>query len=302
MNYDFSHCTLCPRKCGADRTKSAGVCGMGDKIKAARASLHMWEEPCISGQDGSGTVFFSGCTLKCCFCQNYEISHKGHGREISVSELSDIFLRLQENGAENINLVTATHFVPHIINALDHVRQKLKIPVVYNSSGYEIADTLKMLRGYIDIFLPDLKYFSPEISERYSKAADYFEYASEAVLEMHHQQPELVWDGDRLCRGLVVRHLILPRCRHDSIRLMKWLRENLPEDSFLISLMSQYTPAYRACDHPEINRRISTFEYRSVLEEIEKLGLDGYTQDRNSASEEYIPEFDLSGIQDKIKT
>ncbi len=296
MDYNFSECTLCPRMCGADRVNSTGICGCGADIKAAKASLHMWEEPCISVENGSGTVFFSGCTLKCCFCQNHEISHKNFGSNISISQLAEIFLQQQDKGAENINLVSGTHFVPQIISALDIIKHKLSIPVVYNSSGYERIETLKMLNGYIDIYLPDLKYFSSEISKKYSKAENYFKYASRAILEMHRQQPVLKWDGKRLKKGLIIRHLILPHCRHDSIKIIDWINENIPKESFLLSLMSQYTPSYKSCEYPEINRKITTFEYNSVLEKIIEYDFNGFTQDKNSSNEKYIPDFDLSGI------
>lgn len=296
MNYDFSSCTLCPRNCGVDRTAAVGSCDSGIEIRAAKAQLHYWEEPCISGKNGSGAVFFSGCSLKCVFCQNYKISTQNEGTEISVKRLGDIFLELQEKGAHNINLVNPTHYVPQIINALDNVKHRLYIPIIYNSGGYEKTETLGMLEGYVDIYLPDLKYVNGEISSKYSKAENYFEYASAAVTEMHRQQPLLVWDGDLLKKGLVIRHLILPGCRHDSISVIKWLSENLPESSWLLSLMSQYTPYDNCNSYPEINRRITTFEYESVLKEAQRLGISGYSQKRESARSSYTPDFDLSGL------
>lgn len=284
-------CTLCPRNCKADRSQTVGLCGVGDKIKVAKAYLHLWEEPCISGEKGSGTVFFSGCNLKCCFCQNYEISHQTRGREITADELSDIFLKLQDKGAENINLVSGTQFVPQIISALDRVKHRLDIPVVYNTGGYEKAETIKLLEGYVDIYLPDLKYFSPELSMRYSKAEDYFQHASKAIVEMYTQQPKLVYEGDMLKKGLIIRHLVLPKCRHDSMRVLEWIYENLPEKSYLISLMSQYTPAYNSCEYPEINRKISTFEYNSVMDKALEYGMEGFFQERSSATLDYTPDF-----------
>lgn len=286
-------CTLCPRNCKADRSQTVGLCGVEDKIKVAKAYLHLWEEPCISGENGSGTVFFSGCNLKCCFCQNYEISHQTRGREITTEELSDIFLKLQDKGAENINLVSGTQFVPQIISALDRVKHRLDIPVVYNTGGYEKAETIKLLEGYVDIYLPDLKYFSPELSMRYSKAEDYFQHASKAIVEMYSQQPKLVYEGDMLKRGLIIRHLVLPKCRHDSMRVLEWIYENLPEKSYLISLMSQYTPAYKSCEYPEINRKISTFEYNSVMDKALEYGMEGFFQERSSATLDYTPDFSL---------
>lgn len=286
-------CTLCPRNCKADRTETVGLCGAGDKIKVAKAYLHMWEEPCISGKKGSGTVFFSGCNLKCCFCQNYEISHQTRGREITTDELSDIFLKLQDNGAENINLVSGTQYVSQIISALDKVKHRLNIPVVYNSGGYEKVETIKLLEGYVDVYLPDLKYLSPELSKKYSKAEDYFQYASKAIVEMHSQQPKLVYEGDMLKKGLIIRHLVLPKCRHDSMRVLDWVYHNLPEKSYLISLMSQYTPAYKSCEYPEINRKISTFEYNSVMDKALEYGMEGFFQERSSATLDYTPDFSL---------
>lgn len=296
MTYDFSHCTLCPRECGADRIKSSGICGSDYRIRAAKAQLHYWEEPCISGKNGSGAVFFSGCALKCCFCQNHKISSGHRGMEISTERLGEIFLELQQKGAHNINLVNPTHYVPQIIDALELVKHRLKIPVVYNCGGYEKAETLRMLEGYVDIYLPDFKYASCEISEKYSKAADYCLYAEKALREMHRQQPELVWNGDNLKRGLIVRHLILPGCRHDSISAIKRIAEILPAESFLLSLMSQFTPNEQCSEYPEINRRITTFEYKSVLKEVWRLGLEGYSQERSSAKTDFTPEFDFSGL------
>ncbi len=296
MKNIMDKCTLCPRSCKINRNNYHGICGAGNEVKLAKVSLHMWEEPCISGKNGSGTVFFSGCSLKCCFCQNYNISHEGYGKEISVNRLADIFIEQQEKGAENINLVSGSHFVPQIISALDKVKHRLFIPVVYNSSGYENVSTLKILEGYVDIYLPDLKYFSASLSKKYSKAEDYFECASMAILEMHRQQPELIFKGEMLKKGVVIRHLILPHCRKDSMRIIDWIYENLPQNSYLVSLMSQYTPCYKSGDFSEINRRITTFEYKSVLQKILDYNMNGFFQDRQSATLEYTPDFDLSGV------
>ncbi|MDE5859074.1 MAG: radical SAM protein, partial [Oscillospiraceae bacterium] len=293
---DFHKCTLCPRQCGADRITGTGFCGCGSDIKAAKAYLHMWEEPCISGTNGSGTVFFSGCCLKCCFCQNYRISSEGFGETISCSRLAEIFLELQEQGAHNINLVSPTQFVPQIIDALDLCRSRLNIPVVYNTGGYERMETLKMLDGYIDVYLPDLKYFDSGLSEKYSGAADYFEYASKAIIEMHRQTGAYRLKDGIIHSGVIVRHLTLPNCRHDSVRVLEWLAENIPVNDILLSLMSQYTPFYKSFEHKEIARRISTFEYNFVLEKAAALGFDGFMQEKSSAKEEYTPDFDLSGI------
>ncbi len=295
MNYE---CKLCPRECGADRTKEKGFCGAGDKAVVARASLHKWEEPCISYKNGAGTVFFSGCNLHCCFCQNNKISNELFGKEISDEELGDIFLRLQDTGADNIDLVTPTHFVPNIINALDMVKSKLSVPVVYNCGGYESVETLKILDGYIDIYLPDMKYFSSEISAKYSNAPDYFEKASAAVLAMIKQTGELKFnDEGGLLKGTVIRHMVLPSHRHDSMEIIRWIAENTAPKNVLVSIMNQYTPFEFISDkYPELKRRVTKMEYNSVVNLAAELGINGFTQQKSSASQEYVPDFDLSGI------
>ena len=294
----YSECKLCPRNCNVDRSINVGFCKSSDKLKVARAALHYWEEPCISGKDGSGTVFFSGCNLNCCFCQNYNISNDCFGKEITVERLGDIFLELQDKGANNINLVTAVQYVPSIIKALDNVKHKLRIPVVYNSGGYESVHTLDILKDYVDIYLPDIKYFDKELSKKYSYASDYFERASEAVLKMIDNAGELKFNNKGIMeRGVIVRHMVLPSCYKDSIKILNWVNDNLPKDKFLISLMSQYTPFYKASEYPEINRRVTTYEYNKVVDEALRLGLDsGYIQEKSSAKEEYTPPFDLEGV------
>ena len=294
----YKRCSLCPRVCQVDRSKTDGFCKSSDKIKVARAALHYWEEPCISGMDGSGTVFFSGCNLNCVFCQNYNISNDCFGKEISVDRLGEIFIELQDKGANNINLVTAVQYVPSIIEALDKVKHKLNIPVVYNSGGYESVETLELLKDYVDIYLPDIKYFDSEISKKYSRAEDYFKRATEAVLSMIDNAGELKFNEKGIMqRGVIVRHMVLPSHYKDSIKILNWINENLPKDKFLISLMSQYTPFYKAEKYPEINRRVTTFEYNKVVDEALKLGLDkGYLQEKTSAKEEYTPPFDLEGV------
>lgn len=297
MNYNFTSCRLCPRKCGADRTKGVGFCGGGLEIKAAKAYLHMWEEPCISGTNGSGTVFFSGCGLKCVFCQNYKISAENFGREISGERLGEIFLELQEKGAHNINLVSPTHYVPQIISVLDRVKPRLKIPVVYNSGGYELTETLKMLEGYVDIYLPDLKYYDNALAAKYSSAPDYFERACAAVEEMLRQVGKVRFGENGLLeKGVVIRHLTLPNCRHDSVKVLETIAERFGTENILLSLMSQYTPFYRSCEFKELSRRISTFEYNFVADKAAEMGFKGYMQEKSSAKEEYTPEFDLVGI------
>ncbi len=285
-------CTLCPRKCGIDRTRSKGFCGEGDVVRIARAELHMWEEPCISGSKGSGTVFFSGCCLRCCFCQNYEISAQGTGFELTVRELADTFLRLQDMGAHNINLVSPTHFAVQICEALDLLGGQLRIPVVYNCGGYESVETLKMLGGRVKIFLPDLKYFDSELSRRYSAAADYFPVAMAALRQMVDIAGKPRFDENGIMQsGVIVRHLVLPNHRHDSIRLMNELAARFGTRQFLVSLMSQFVPMHKAFEHKELSRRTSTFEYESVADEVRRLGFDGYFQQRSSASEDFVPTF-----------
>ena len=287
-------CILCPRLCGVDRTERVGYCGSGSLPKVARAAKHHWEEPCISGTEGSGTVFFSGCTLGCVFCQNREISRGGTGREVTVEHLADIFKRLEGQGVHNLNLVTPTHFTPHILQALE--LSKPTVPVVMNCGGYERVETLRQWEGKVQVYLPDLKYFSTELSAKYSAAPDYFAVASKAIMEMHRQQPQLVWEGDLLKSGLIIRHLVLPGCMKDSLQILDFLDKHLPKDSFLLSLMSQYTPTENCKQFPEINRRVTTYEYRKVADRAAELGFSGFAQDRRSAKEEYTPPFNLEGV------
>ena len=303
MNYDhmYDSCSLCPRDCKVNRHQTAGYCGCTDTVRAARAALHHWEEPCISGNQGSGTVFFSGCTLRCCFCQNYPISQENFGKELTISELSRIFLKLQDEGAHNINLVTATQYLPSVIEALDLAKQKLTIPVVYNCSGYETVETVKALDRYVDVWLPDLKYYSSQLSFRYSNASDYFEKASNAIKQMIIQTGPPQFDplGKLMIKGVIIRHMVLPGAKEDSIRLLSWIKEELPEKGYYISLLSQYTPFYKSSQFPEINRRITSYEYNKVLNKAIELDLiEGFMQEKSSAKEEYTPPFDLEGIND----
>lgn len=295
---DITHCRLCPRNCGINRKERAGFCGEKAAIRCARAALHHWEEPCISGTRGSGTVFFSGCCLKCCFCQNYQISQEGLGKKLSPERLAQIFLSLQEQGAHNINLVTGTHFLPGILAALDLARPKLSIPVVYNCGGYEKPEVIQLLDGYVDIYLPDLKYFDSKLSSEYSGAGDYFSVASRAVSAMIAQTGSPVFNEEGIMiRGVLIRHMVLPGSRKDSVSILRWLEENLPKNGFLLSLLSQYTPFYKSSEHPRINRRLTTYEYEKVLEEAVSLGLTrGFMQEKSSAKEEYTPPFDLEGL------
>ena len=288
-------CRLCPRNCGAERStaEGAGWCHAGLLPRVARAALHRWEEPCISGTRGSGTVFFSRCTLGCKYCQNYDISHEGFGKDISVQRLADIFRSLYEQGAHNLNLVTGTPYWPAIREALDLYRPP--IPVVWNTGGYERVETIRAMRGYVDIFLPDLKHVSPRLSALCADAPDYFERASAAVLAMCEQAGPPVYDENGLMRsGVIVRHLILPGCTADSMRVLDFIAERLPAGT-PVSLMRQYTPIAQ-CAIPGLQRRITDREYARVFAHLELLGLDGYTQEKSSAKREYTPAFDLTGV------
>ena len=294
-------CTLCPRRCGADRAAGqTGFCGAGRTLKVARAALHFWEEPCISGTRGSGTVFFSGCTLKCCFCQNYPISSEGLGKEITIEHLAKIFLDLQEQGAHNINLVTPGQWRPWIIAALDIARAGgLRLPIVCNTGGYETVESVEAWRGYIDIWLADLKYVSSSLSAELSSAPDYFAQARPAIEAMMAQAGHPVFDGEGILqKGVILRHLALPGHIDDSFavldRMAAW--NEADPGCFIPSVMSQYTPFYKAAEHG-IGRRITTYEYRRVVNHAMDLGLTaGYMQQKSSAREEYTPSFDLTGI------
>lgn len=289
-------CDLCPRHCNVDRERQVGFCGESNKVRIARAALHEWEEPCISGDNGSGTVFFSGCSLKCVFCQNYALSHENYGKVVSVEELSDIFLRLQGERAHNINLVTPTHFVPQIIEAIKIARSNgLSIPIVYNSSGYESVETIKMLDGYVDVYLPDFKYFSNDLAKKYSGVSDYFESATSVVCEMFKQVGEFSLDENGMIkRGMVIRHLILPGFTEDSKRVIEHIYD-LFRDKVFISIMNQYTPLKTVCDFPEIDRKITDDEYDDVIDFALRLGIENaFIQEGGTADESFIPDFDLS--------
>lgn len=294
----MNKCNICPRKCNADRENGKGFCGAGNKAIVARASLHKWEEPCISYKNGAGTVFFSGCNLHCCFCQNNQISNVLFGKEISDQKLAYIFLSLQDMGADNIDLVTPTHFANNIIKALDLVKHRLNIPVIYNCGGYELCETISLLDGYIDIYLPDIKYYSSEISQKYSNAPDYFEIASKAVSTMIKQTGELTYNSEGgLIKGTVIRHLVLPSHRHDSMKIIEWIAENTTPKNVIVSIMNQFTPFdFISDEYNELKRRVTKMEYNSVVNYAAELGLNGFTQQKSSASEEYVPDFDLTGI------
>ena len=296
-----SRCALCPRRCGADRAAGqAGYCGAAGTLKVARAALHFWEEPCISGARGSGTVFFSGCALKCCYCQNYPISAESFGREITVERLAEIFLELQGQGAHNINLVTPGQWQPWIIAALDKARADgLRLPIVCNTGGYETAESVARWQGYIDIWLADLKYVSPALSAQLSAAPDYFAAAKTAIEAMMAQAGRPVCDAEGMMRrGVILRHLALPGHIDDSFAVLDQMAawNDADPGCFVPSLMSQYTPFYKAKE-AGIGRRITTYEYRRVVNYAVDKGLAaGYMQQRSSAKEEYTPAFDLSGV------
>ncbi len=294
----LEHCTLCPRKCGVNRNVKTGYCGSTSEIFAAKAYLHQWEEPCISWKNGAGTIFFSGCNLHCCYCQNNNISNELFGKKISIKQLAEIMLNLQSSGADNIELVTPTHFVPQIIKALDIVKPQLNIPVIYNTGGYECIETIRMLNGYIDIYMPDLKYFSSETAYKYSKASDYFKYASEAVAAMTEQVGVLRYSTNgKLLKGTIIRHLVLPGQRHDSIKILEWINDNLNTEKYLVSLMNQYTPFDFIPDNcSELRRKVTKMEYKSVVAYAEQLGIKGFTQEAASADKSYVPDFDFLGL------
>ena len=293
-----SSCRLCPRRCGAPRTpqEGRGRCGVPSFPVIARAALHTGEEPCISGTRGSGTVFFSGCPLGCVYCQNGPISHGRYGRAVSPSRLAEIFRELEAQGAHNINLVNPTHFVPAILASLELYRPA--VPVVYNSSGYERVETLRLLEGAVDVYLPDLKYADDALAARLSHAADYFAYAGPAILEMARQTGPMALDGEGIARrGTLVRHLLLPGHTRNTIAVLDWLQEHRT-DGLWVSLMFQYTPVNPKPPEPALSRRVTLRECRKVWDALLERGLtDGYVQDRRSAAAAYIPDFDLTGVE-----
>lgn len=291
-------CELCPRRCKVDRKISAGFCGADEKIRLALVSLHKWEEPCLTGDNGAGTIFFSHCNLKCVFCQNFKISHEGFGKNISVERLAEIFLEQQEKGAANIELVTPTQYVPQICSAIDSAKKfGLKIPIVYNSNAYENLETLDLLKNRVDIFLPDLKYFDNELARNFSNAPNYFFYASQAVKKMFELVGENKFDSSGLMtRGMIIRHLILPNCRHDSMKIIDWIYNNFG-DKIFVSLMNQYTPIFHAGDYKKISRRLTSFEYNSVINHALDIGLKNcFIQTEKADGENFIPNFNLCGV------
>lgn len=290
---------MCPRNCGVNRLKDrVGYCGAGKNIRVARAALHYWEEPCISGSIGSGTVFFSYCTLKCVFCQNYNISQCSFGKEITIDRLAEIFLELQEKGALNINLVTPTHYVPQIIEALKIAKEKgLKLPIIYNSSGYEKVETIKLLKGYIDVYLPDMKYFDTKYSTKYSKAKDYFLYAKEAINEMVNQVGEVEFDKNGIIqKGVIIRHLMLPGLLFDSKKIIDYIH-NAYGNKVYISIMNQYTPLEHVKIYPELNKSLNQKHYEALIDYAVSIGVEnGFIQEEGTDKESFIPLFNYEGV------
>ena len=291
----YEHCTLCPRRCGVDRTAGQlGFCRMPGELRAARAGVHYWEEPVISGSFGSGAIFFSGCTLRCAFCQNHSISSGGFGKPLTPQKLRAAMERLIDDGVQNINLVTPTHFLPSILPALE---PKLPVPVVYNCGGYESVETLRALEGKVDVYLPDFKYSDNALAARLSAAPDYFEVASEAILEMYRQVGPVQIEDEQMTHGVLLRHLVLPGYVDNSLGVLDWFAGYFPHGEVLLSLMSQYVPMGDAAKMPPLDRRVTETEYDAVLSYMMLLGIDsGYTQDFSAASSEYTPDFDLTGL------
>ncbi|MBQ2900831.1 MAG: radical SAM protein [Agathobacter sp.] len=304
MSTQFLLCELCPRKCKVNRAVGkTGVCKVDATLKLARAALHFWEETCISGTKGSGAVFFSGCSMHCVFCQNRDIAQGVVGKEISQERLVEIFLELQEKGANNINLVTPGHYVPHIVWAVEQARnQGLRIPIVYNTSSYEKVDTLKQLEGIVDVYLPDFKYWSPELAAKYSNASDYPKVARAAIAEMVRQQPNAVFlyeeeqNVDLIQKGVVVRQLLLPGQLQDAKQIIKYLYETYGNQIYY-SLMSQYTPLAHVENYPELNRKVSRRTYEKYVDYAIEIGVEnGYIQEEDVAEESFIPAFDGEGV------
>ncbi len=290
----LEHCELCPRKCGVNRSVGeVGFCGADNKLKIARADLHFWEEPCISGENGSGTVFFSCCNMKCVFCQNYCISTENKGKNVTCEELSEAFIKLQEKGANNINLVTPTHFVPQIIESLDIAKEKgLTLPVVYNCGGYEKVETIKKLSGYVDVYMPDMKYFSDKYAVKFSDAPNYFDTAKAALEEMFRQVGKPVFDENGIMqKGVIVRHMMLPGLLFDTKKIIDYLY-NTYKDDIYISIMSQYTPMPNVKNIPELDRKISEKQYETMVDYALDLGVkNAFIQEGSSATESFIPDF-----------
>lgn len=293
----ISKCEICPRKCKVNRYEKKGYCRCDDKVRIALVSKHYFEEPCISGRNGSGTIFFSNCNLNCIFCQNHDISQGGKGIDVTIERLAEIMLEQQERGANNINLVTPTMYVEQIIKAIDIAKAGgLNIPIVYNTNGYEEVETIKKLNGYIDIYLPDFKYFTNELAIKYSKAPNYFEKVTTALLEMQSQFDEYVFDGEIMKKGMIVRHLALPNHIQNSKNVLKWIKENLRKDIY-VSVMAQYFPTYKAVGDELIGRKLSFSEYRKIEQYFYGLDIkNGYIQDLGKHEEEFVPDFNMDNV------
>lgn len=293
-------CEICPHKCKIDRTKNqVGRCKSKDTVKVALASIHNFEEPCISGRNGSGTVFFSNCNLSCEFCQNYEISQQGLGKEISIERLAEIFIEQQLRGADNINLVSPTSYAVQIIEAIKIAKNNgLKIPIIYNTNGYENIETLKLLEGYIDIYLPDLKYAENDLAKKYSKIENYFEIATSAIKEMYRQVGKNEYDENGIIKaGIIIRHLILPNHTENSKKVLKWIAENMPKN-ITVSVMAQYFPTYKAKEIKDINRKITKYEYQKIENYLYSLDLEnGYIQEMGNNEEIYVPKWEINVIK-----
>ncbi|MBB1553111.1 MAG: radical SAM protein [Clostridiales bacterium] len=293
----ISKCEICPRKCKVNRYEKKGYCRCDDKVRIALVSKHYFEEPCISGRNGSGTIFFSNCNLNCVFCQNHDISHGGKGIDVTIERLAEIMLEQQERGANNINLVTPTMYVEQIIKAIDIAKKNgLNIPIVYNTNGYEEVETIKKLNGYIDIYLPDFKYFTNELAIKYSKAPNYFEKVTSALIEMQSQFDEYVFDGEIMKKGMIVRHLVLPNHIQNSKNVLKWIKDNLRKDIY-VSVMAQYFPTYKAIGDELIGRKLSFSEYRKIEQYFYSLDIEnGYIQDLGKHEEEFVPDFNMNNV------
>lgn len=289
-------CELCPNRCGIDRSVATGKCGAGNHAKVARAALHMWEEPILVGKGGSGAVFFSHCTMRCVYCQNHEISADGYGKEISDERLGEIFLSLERHGAENINLVSPTPYVYNILNALNACQVKPKIPIACNVGGYELAKTVDILSSFATIFMPDFKYGDSESGYKYSGAKDYPQHALRCIERMLEKQPHAVVENGVLKRGVIVRHLVLPSRKDDSIKILRTLADTFGTKGYYLSLMRQYTPCHRAFEYKELNRRLTSYEYDKVAQAACELGFEGFLQEKPSADLKYVPDFDLTGV------
>lgn len=293
----ISKCEICPRKCKVNRYEKKGYCRCDDKVRIALVSKHYFEEPCISGRNGSGTIFFSNCNLNCIFCQNHDISQGGKGIDVTIERLAEIMFEQQERGANNINLVTPTMYVEQIIKAIDIAKKNgLHIPIVYNTNGYEEVETIKKLNVYIDIYLPDFKYFTNELAIKYSKAPNYFEKVTSALIEMQSQFDEYVFDGEIMKKGMIVRHLVLPNHIQNSKNVLKWIKDNLRKDIY-VSVMAQYFPTYKAIGDELIGRKLSFSEYRKIEQYFYGLDIEnGYIQDLGKHEEEFVPDFNMNNV------